>query len=378
MNDKKIISNEIKAQNRQMIYQFIRNSDPVSKQDLVVGLQLSLPTVTQNLQYLEEQGLIDTSQKIKYTGGRNATAYSYIKNAKQAIGVYISTNHINAVAVNLSGHVIEMSKRRIKFNLEDDAYLRYMGEAVEAVKKGAGIRDEDLLGVGIAVPGLVSKDGETVTYGGTHNFKGKTRTEIAKYIPYKTKMFHDSIVAGYAEVWIDQEIQNAFYISLNNSVGGAFVFGNEIYTGDTYKGGEIGHMTVVHKKGRQCYCGKYGCFDTVCHAGNLDQYTDGNLERFFSLLEEGESQAVRMWNEYLDFLAQAIHNIRMLFDCKIILGGHVGAQMEKYMGDLSLRVDERNSFDDKSQNYLIPCKYKIEATAAGAAIMFIDDFIDNI
>ena len=51
MEREKLSANEIKIQNRQRIYQFIRENHQVSKQDVVVGLQLSLPTVTQNLEY---------------------------------------------------------------------------------------------------------------------------------------------------------------------------------------------------------------------------------------------------------------------------------------------------------------------------------------
>ena len=100
MSREKISPSEIKLKNRQMIYQYVRTNTSVSKQDIVVALQLSLPTVTQNLDYLKKQNLIDTSRKIKNTGGRNATAYTYIKEAKMAIGVYITAHHINAVAVD--------------------------------------------------------------------------------------------------------------------------------------------------------------------------------------------------------------------------------------------------------------------------------------
>ena len=44
----------------QLIYHYIREQDAVSKQGIVVGLNLSLPTITQNLQYLISLGLIDT------------------------------------------------------------------------------------------------------------------------------------------------------------------------------------------------------------------------------------------------------------------------------------------------------------------------------
>lgn len=362
----------------QWIYEYIREQQSVSKQDIVLGLKLSLPTITRNLQYLEELHLIDTSDKIRNTGGRNAIAYSYVKNARAAIGVYLSRNHINCVSVDLSGDVIQAVRKKQVFDLDNEDYLKQIGETVEEIKEKSKITDEYLLGVGISVPGLVSEDGETVIYGRTLDFGGTTRAQIAKYIPYRNRLFHDSIVAGHAELWRQDKIQNAFYINLSNNVGGAALINNMIYEGNGQKGGEIGHMTVVPEGGKLCYCGQRGCFDTVCSSSVLDQHTDGNLEQFFELLEEKEEAACALWDEYLNNLSLAIHNLRMLFDSDIVLGGYVGAYIEKYMEDLCDRIDRRNPFKDSARDYLVPCKYKVEAAAAGAAIYFIDEFFDSI
>lgn len=378
MGNRKMVSTDIKVKNRQLIYQFIRAQGSVSKQDIVFGLQLSLPTVTQNLQYLKAHGLIDDSQKIKNTGGRNATAYTYIEDAKAAIGIYISAHHMNGVAVDLSGNEVLTVRKRIRFDLDDDEYLRQLGLMVEEIKEKANIADENLLGVGIGVPGLVSEDGEEVLYGLTLNFTGKTREQIARYIPYKNRLFHDSYVAGYAEVWGSEHLEDVFYISLSNSIGGSVVMNGEIYEGSSHKGGEIGHMIIEPRNGKTCYCGGRGCFDTVCNAGVLDQYTDGNLEKFFQLLEQKDETAMKLWDEYLDYLSIAVVNIRVLFDSVIILGGYVGAYIDNYMEDLYQRVDARFPFDESSREYLIPCRYKVEAAAAGSAISYIEEFFGEI
>ena len=235
---KKTISNEIKMNNRKIIYQFIKDQGFVSKQDIVVGLGLSLPTVTQNLQYLEERGLIDGSSKISNTGGRNATAYSCIKGAKIALGVYLTANHISVVAVDLHGNILTTLKERMNFNLDDEHYLCKLGEIVVSVKESTLSSEDELLGVGLAVPGLVSEDGEAVIYGfafDSTDRTNRTKAEIAKYIPYETKMLHDSFVAGYAEVWVAKEVQNAFHISLNYSVGGVVITNRKIYAGNNEK-----------------------------------------------------------------------------------------------------------------------------------------------
>lgn len=378
MSTEKIGVNEIKTKNRQIIYDYIRKQGSVSKQEIVVEMQLSLPTVTTNLDFLKKQGLIDTSGKIKNTGGRNATAFAYVKNARMAIGVDITANHITAVAVNLSGDIVSMERRRSNFDLEDDAYLREIGEVVECVKKDADIMDENLLGVGISVQSLVSDDGSEITYGMALNFAKKKREEIAAYVPYRNRLIHDSYAAGYRETWTNREFQNAFYISLSNSVGGSVIIDDAIYEGNTHKGGEVGHMTVVPEGGELCYCGRRGCFDTVCRAGRLTGYTDGSVEEFFRLLEEGDETAKRLWDEYLDHLTMAIHNVRMLFDGMVILGGYVGAYAGRYMDDICRRVDERNPFGDRAKDYLVECRYKVEASAAGAALFYIDEFLDKI
>jgi predicted NBD/HSP70 family sugar kinase len=377
---KKIDSSVIKKNNRNTIYRFIKDRGFVSKQDIVVGLGLSLPTVTQNLQYLEHNGLIDGSTKISNTGGRNATAYSCVKEAKIALGVYLTAKQISVVAVDLQGNILTILREKVTFNLDDDNYLKKLGKMVVSVKESVLSSDDELLGVGLAVPGLVSEDGERVRYGYTLDFTGKTKIEIAKYIPYETKMFHDSIVAGYAEVWVAKEVQNAFHISLNYSVGGVVITNRKIHAGNSEKSGEIGHMTTVPVGGKRCYCGQYGCYDTVGHAGNLDVHTNGNLEMFFKLYAEGDPKVKEVWDEYLDNLAIAINNIRVLFDCDIILGGYVGTYIEEYMDDIQKRVNRRNPFSetDDAADYLLPCKYKREATAAGAAIVLVSEFLDNI
>lgn len=377
MSIEKISTNEIKIKNRQLIYQYIRAHKQAPKRDIVADLCLSLPTVTQNLEYLKEQGLIDTSQKVTNTGGRNATAFAYIPDAKIAIGVYLTAHQMSAVALNLSGEIIGCVKERAEFALEDDAYLRKIGELVEAVKEKAG-PEKDLLGVGIAVPGLVSSDGEYVTYGLTLDFTGKTKAEIAKYIPYECKLFHDSSVAGYMEAWAGNRIKNGFYISLSNSVGGAVIIDNLVYEGNTQKGGEIGHMTVETRNGNKCYCGKYGCFETVCSTEVLVQYTNGRLTEFFRLLKEGDIKAKELWEEYLDNLSLAVHNIRMLFDGNVILGGYIGSHIEEHMEELWKRVDERNPFGDSAKDYLMVCQCKTEAAASGAAAYYIENFLEDI
>ena len=69
------------------------------------------------------------------------------------------------------------------------------------------------------------------------------------------------------------------------------IVANKIFEGERRKSGEIGHMTIIPKAGDRCYCGQRGCFDTVCRANVLAEYADGDLEKFFELLETKGSRS---------------------------------------------------------------------------------------
>ena len=45
-------------------------------------------------------------------------------------------------------------------------------------------------------------------------------------------------------------------------------------------------------------------------------------------------------DEYLDYLAFAVNNLRMCYDCDVIIGGTVGSHMERYIEDLRNKASQ--------------------------------------
>ena len=134
---------------------------------------------------------------------------------------------------------------------------------------------------------------------------------------------------------------------------------------------------VIEKNGRQCYCGKRGCMDAYCSALVLQENTDRSLECFFDGVRNKEPEILKVWDRYLDDLATAVTNLRMIFDCRIVLGGYVGGYLEEFMHELSRKVMQYNNFDVDT-SYLRTGKYKLNAAAYGAALKFIESIFDNI
>lgn len=367
-----------KPENIQTVYRYIQRHANTTKQSLFAGTGLSLPTIKQIISVLEEEALITKGDKKENTGGRNALSYKVNESGRYAIGVYLSQHHLTSACLDLSGRILTTKRLKRLLNLQSEDYLMSIGNLVIDTVRTAGVDEKKLLGAGIAVPSCVSADGERIQYGMTTDFTGITRTVLSRYVPYDVRMYHDSRAAGFSEVFISPEIRNVVYLNLNNSVGSSVFANGQPYYGNSMLSGEIGHMIIDPGSTKKCYCGHYGCLDTVCSAGVLDACTDGDLGKFFMILKEKDEQAIQLWNTYLDNLALAIHNIRMLLDCNVIIGGYVGSFIGEYMEELYRRLDAMNAFSMSSRTVVSPCRFNVEATAAGSAFLIIDDFINSL
>ncbi|WP_100217076.1 ROK family transcriptional regulator [Treponema primitia] len=365
----------IQRMNRRNIYQLFRRERGLTRQDVVNHLRLSLPTVVQNINKLQDEGYIHEEGSVGYTGGRRAKTYSMVNNARIAIGLDITRDYIIAVAVDLTGEVIYRNQVWYKFE-RSDRYYKYLGTVVNDLVKKNSLDEKRILGVGLGVPGLVTEDNQTVFYGEILKFTGATCQEFSKYIPYKSALLNDANAAGFGEFWIRENPGSAFYVSLSNNIGGIVIINDRILTGSHFHSGEIGHLTL-YPNGKPCYCGQKGCVDPYLAATNLSSLSNGKLADFFQLLEEKNPNAVKIWDTYLNDLALTLNDIQSLFDGKVILGGYVAEYIDKFIPELKKRTTLLNSFE-KDADYIDICRYKTYSIAAGAALHFISEFIDSI
>ncbi|WP_090834716.1 ROK family transcriptional regulator [Paenibacillus sophorae] len=366
---------EVKKINRNRIFRLIYKNEKLSQQEIASRLGMSLPTVGQNLKILQNEGLITEDGVFESTGGRKARAISFIKDAKLAMGLDITKNHLSLVLVDLSGEILKSTRVSKVFENTPD-YLKEIGVLVNRFIDDSYIDKSKVLGVGIAVPGILSDDKQMVVDSHALGLVDSNGPDFTKNISYPCFLSNDANAAGFAELWNTETVKNAVYLSLSNSVGGSILLDNQLYSGDNQRSSEFGHMTI-ELNGRTCYCGKRGCLDAYCSAFVLSNSADGSLPEFFNLLKKGGKKQEEIWKEYLSYLAVAINNLRMLFDCNVILGGYVGGYMEEYLDELRILAAERNTFEPDG-SYLKVCRYKKEAAAVGAALLHIERFLSQV
>lgn len=365
---------DVKRRNRINTLRCILTCDRISQMGLSQRLSLSWPTVLQNVKELTELGLIHEVGSYESTGGRKAKAYAPIPDAKLALGLDITRNHVSVVLVDLCGQVVRSVRKTRPFSL-DDGYAQGLGELTGRFVQENNAQDR-LLGVGVSLPGIVSDAQGILIDSHILGVRNVSTAFFNQYIPYPCHFINDANAAGLAEVYGRPDAGDFVYLSLSNSVGGAILNGGAPYTGDHLRAGEFGHTTLV-PGGRLCYCGKEGCLDAYCAARVLSDHTDGKLADFFDRLRTGEPQLQQVWQEYLQYLAVAVNNLHMSFDCDVIVGGYVGSYLEEFGGSLRAMLEERNTFQQDA-SYLKFCRYKLEAAAVGAALVQVEEFIQEL
>ena len=382
---------EVKKLNRNRVFRYVNGRSETSMPDISAALDISGPTVLTIVKELKSAGVVAEVGALQSTGGRKAKAIASVKKARYAVGMDITGNHVGFVYTDLSMKVLDHERIRKPF-YNEERYFQEIGELLKEFIARNHIPKEQIEGVGMALPGIVDRKENMLTHSHVLGIHEASKGMWTQCIPYPCQLLNDANAAAITEeVCCDRPQSNMVYLSLSNSVGGAIIFADDMksisgtqitnddmtmYMGNNWRSGEFGHI-VLHPEGKTCYCGKKGCLDAYCSALNLAGLEDGNLKAFFEKLEAGNEAYRQIWDEYLKDLAIAVDNLRMCFDCQIVLGGYVGNYMEPYIGRLKELVAKKNIFDGNGE-YVRVCQYREESSAYGAALYQIDNYISKI
>lgn len=366
----------IKQSNYSAIYKLLYSNNKLSKQLIAEQLQLSLPTVSSNLQELINNQLVKKNGKFESQMGRRATAYSINPTAIVSLGVEIFYDHASVVLINTLGDLIATSRLSLMFERQE-SYFKQFGTWISNFIDNQKLKKSQIAGVGIGIQGLVSNDGQTILYGKILNCTGLSTTDFKPYLNYDITFYHDADCVAVAEQEQNKSNGDAIYLSIGEHLGTAIMVDGQIYSGQNGRSGTMEHITLDSHQGRQCYCGKKGCIETYCSLSSL-LVDNESATAFFNRLNQNDQGTVARWKTYLDYLADAINNLHMFVDNPIYLAGEIVRFIDQNTIDaLAERTKKITAFPD-DYNYLFLGKITDFAVAIGAGLPKIDEAINNI
>lgn len=174
--------------------------------------------------------------------------------------------------------------------------------------------------IGIGVPGIIKNNKIVYTCNLSledPNFVKKIHTNLPVYLA------NDALCAMLAEYKIidNCKYENYALVTIGTGIGAGFVINGKVYEGRNGYSGEVGHM-VIKKEGLQCNCGRKGCFEKYASVTRLLSISKKkSLSEFFNRVEK-EPLLAKLFDDYLDDLADGLANIIMINDFDmLVIGG---------------------------------------------------------
>ncbi|MFF0483186.1 ROK family protein [Streptomyces sp. NPDC004435] len=252
----------IREINEALVLDVVRAHRPVARAKIVAETGLSPATVTGITARLLGAGLLAETDAVRSTGGRPARLLDLGTDAVLAAGVRVSDTDAYVVLVNLRGDVVASHQEPLTSTRPQD-----VGTTVaRAVALASASRESaTLIGVGVAVSGVVDQQGGVVRHSGSMGWENVPLQQQLTAL-MGTPVVLDSYVNALASglLLFDDRLtgRNLMIFSVGASLGASVVVRGRIHRGFSGTAGGFAHSRVGLETGRPCHCGAEDCLET--------------------------------------------------------------------------------------------------------------------
>ena len=310
---------------------------------------------------------------------------------KYGFGIDIGGTTIKMGLFKVDGTLLE--KWEVDTRKEEDGkyILEDISKEIKDKMKEKIIHKNDVIGVGIGVPGPVKEDGtvlKCVNLGwGIFNIV----EEVNKLIKVPVRAGNDANVAALGEMWQGggKGYKNIVMVTLGTGVGGGIVIDGKIIPGSHGAGGEIGHIKVSDNETEYCGCGNKGCLEQYASATGIvnlankvlnNTKTGSKLRDFESLsakdifdsAKSGDELALTLVDDFSANLGKALANISCVIDPEIfVIGGGVSKNGNVLIENIRKHFED-NAFHSSRDTKFELAKLGNDAGIYGAAKLIFE------
>jgi len=242
--NKVILGNSIAIRkwNLSNIFKLIRKRGPISRIELTKISGCSAGTASNHVRTLIEKGFVIETKKGISSGGRKPIQLMVNPNKAYIFSIEIEVSRIKIVIFDLELKVVTKNIIPITYKNDYRKTLKQVFFEMDKMMEEKNLKFDNLLGIGVAVPGLIDKV--------------KGILEFAPNLGWKnvhiSKIFKDKY----------GKINNMVFVSINEGIGCGIFFNGKLYRGASGNAGEFGHI-IVDTNGPLCHCGNRGCWETL-------------------------------------------------------------------------------------------------------------------
>lgn len=312
------------------------------------------------------------------------------------LGIDLGGTNIVAGVVDENYKIVAKASCKTAVPRPESEICDSMAEVAKKAVAKAKITMEDIDSIGIGVPGAVNPKTGVIEYSANLFFHNWEVVEMMQErLNIKVKIENDANAAALGEYLAGSAkgARNAVAITLGTGVGGGIIINGKIYSGSNFAGAELGHMVIV-KDGKECACGRRGCWETYASATGLINLTkqkilseklefsymlklcDGDINKVdgrtaFDAMRDGDPTAKAVVDEYISYLSCGLVNIINIFQPDVLcIGGGISNEGENLLGPVRAYVErERYTKHNDKQTIVCTCTLGNDAGIIGAAYL---------
>ena len=258
--------NTIRDINRQIVLNYVREREPISRAEIARETELQRSTVSAIVDALQNEGLVEEIGEGESTGGRRPTMLRLRTAGAIAIGVAVTPSRTTVATSDLAGRVLCQRE----FVTDPDSQ-RTLGRIIEIVNELNG-EERSIESVGVSLPGLIDPETGSAIY--IPYFKWRD-LPVAEMISSSTNLpvliDNDANAVALAELWFGRpEVSDArdfILVLVAEGVGTGIVFDGQVYRGRRGAAGEFGHMIIGAHAPVACSCGNRDCWEAFSSEG---------------------------------------------------------------------------------------------------------------
>jgi glucokinase len=233
---------------------------------------------------------------------------------------------------------------------------------------------------GIAVPGIVDEQRGIASYAANLGWRDvPLRALLTQRLGIPVALGHDVRTGGLAEgrIGAGKGADRFLFVPLGTGIAGAIGIDGRVEAGAHGFAGEIGHV-VVRPGGIACPCGQRGCLERYASASAVSEAwaaaggdPDADAADCAKAVVSGDPNAVRVWREAVDALADGLVTALTLLDPRtLIIGGGLAEAGEVLFQPLRDAVRRRVTFQKLPA--IVPAALGDTAGCLGAGLLARD------
>lgn len=257
------------------LFQVLRDGRPRTRTELADLSGLARSTVALRVDSLMKLGLVGPAGGATSTGGRPSSQFALNSGNKFVLAVDIGASHVRIALTNLSGTPLIEDSTVLEVAQGPEVVLNWVIEAGASLFKNAKRSTQDLLAIGVGLPGPVEhSSGRPINppiMPGWDRFDVPGRLQEHFDVPVLVDNDVNIMALGERELaW--PGVENLIFVKVATGIGAGVISGGYLQRGAQGVAGDIGHVQVARGSVVPCHCGNRGCLEALASGPALARF----------------------------------------------------------------------------------------------------------